>query len=245
MPKRKYDLIQHDELFVQEVKTPKKRDLGVNDLLPNPPFLLGLLAPRKSGKTNVVVDSLLDKKKYNGKFDKIYIWSQSYELEPKWRRLEIDPECVKTTWNEHEAKAIVAEIEEIVSHDPDFHTLFIWDDMIDANIMHKNSMGVLEGIAIRGRHANISVMIISQMYKSFSTPLRNNMTNMIIFRIRNKNELNKMVEENQESLSNEDFLDIYNYATSTPFSFLHINNQEPDPSLRFRKNWNTIIKLND
>ena len=236
---------EEPDLIVNEVKTKSKPSCSVNPLLPQIPFLLGLLAPRKSGKTNLLVDSLLDHNKYKGKFDKIYVWSQTYHLDPKWRRLDLDPECVFTTWDENRCKEIVAETSEAVQEDPSLQVLFIWDDMIDAKIMRKNDMGCIESIAVRGRHSNISVIIISQMFKSLSTPIRNNMTNLVVFRIRNNNELKKMSEENQESLSTDQFQQIYDFATGTPFSFLHINNQEPDPRLRFRKNWNIVIELND
>lgn len=192
-----------------------------------------------------MIDSLLDPKKFRGVFDDIYVWSQSYYLDPKWKRLKIEKDRVFTEWNEKECKKIMEEIEEEAEEDQSKHVLFIWDDMIDAKIMHLNKMGCIESGAVRGRHSRISIIIVSQMYMKLSTPIRNNTTNLIIFRIRNSDELKKIVRENQESLTNDQFMNIYNYATGEPFNFLHINNQEPHPKLRFRKNWNTMIVLND
>ena len=123
------------------------------------------------------------------------------------------------------------------------NALFIFDDMITEGIMNSRRMGTLESIAVRGRHANVSIIIITQMYMALSAPVRNNATNSIFFRIRNGDELEKVAHENRESLSLQQFLAIYNYATSDPYAFLHINNQEADPKKRFNKNWDTSLEL--
>ena len=117
--------------------------------------------------------------------------------------------------------------------------------MIDQNVMSVNHMGTIESIAVRGRHYNISIIMISQLYKKLSVPMRVNSTNLIFFRIRNRCELQKVVEENQESLTKKEFLQVYNQSTIEPFSLLHINNQETDPLKRFRKNWDHIVSISE
>lgn len=234
-----------DSLEIKEVKIPDPGDTKVNSLLPQPPFLMTIVAPRKSGKTNLLVDSLLDTKKYKGVFDDIYIWSQSYYRDPKWKKIKIEKDKVFTTWNEGECRKVMDDVEQEAEDDPSKNFLFIFDDMIDANIMSPHRMGCVESVAVRGRHSKISIIIISQVYMKLSTPIRNNTTNLIMFRIRNSDELKKIVKENQESLTQEEFMEVYNTATNEPFHFLHINNQEPHPRLRFRKNWNTLIILSD
>lgn len=232
-----------NSLCINEVKGTEHSKPTVNSLLPQPPFLMGVVAPRRSGKTNMVVDLLLDKNKFRGVFDDAYIWSQTFKLDAKWKRIKIDEEHVFTTWNEAECREIMDEVEEEVEENPKHHTLFIFDDMIDAKIMNTHRLGAIESCAVRGRHSNISVIIISQQYMSLSTPIRNNITNLIVFRIRNSDELRKITRENQEGLSIDEFFKIYDFATNDPFNFLHVNNQESHPKLRFRKNWNTLIVL--
>lgn len=232
-----------DGLNVKEIKTHLPKCPSCHPLLPQPPFLLTVVAPRKSGKTNLMVDAMIDNKKFRNKFDDVYIWSQTYYLDPKWQKLNLEDERIFTTWNDAECKQIIADIEQQVEEDPHQNILFIFDDMIDANIMNVHKLGCLESVAVRGRHSNISIIIISQQYMKLSWPIRNNTTNMVIFRIRNSKELKKIIEDNQESLSSEQFFNIYDYATKEPYSFLHINNQEPQPRLRFRKNWNELLIL--
>jgi hypothetical protein len=232
-----------DNLKINEIKSTEHPKPCLNPLLPQPPFLMGVVAPRRSGKTNMTVDSLIDKKKFRGVFDEIYIWSQTFKLDNKWKKIKIKEENVFTTWNESLCKQIMDDVEEEVSENSKIHTLFIFDDIIDAKIMNVHRLGCIESVAVRGRHSNISVIIISQQYMALSSPIRNNITNLIVFRIRNLDELRKITKENQESLTSEQFFQIYDFATNDPFNFLHINNQEPHPRLRFRKNWNTLIIL--
>lgn len=230
-------------LAVSKVKEKKKEiKIACNPLLPQPPFLLSVVAPRRSGKSNLLVDLLIDDNKLCKKFDVIFIWSRTYHHDSKWKNIQLPPGSVFTSFVEREA-LVLLELTEAVTRKNAFSSLWIFDDMIADKIMNTHRMGALEAIAVRGRHSNISLVIISQQVMSLSPAIRNNSTNLVIFRIRNSDELEKIARENRESLDAAQFMDIYDYATRDPFSFLHINNQEQDPKLRFRKGWDELLIL--
>jgi hypothetical protein len=149
---------------------------------------------------------------------------------------------VFTTFVEGQAQTAM-KVAELVAKKTVVNALFIFDDMISEGIMNSHKMGTLESIAVRGRHANVSIVIITQQYMALSPAVRNNSTNSIFFRIRNGDELDKIARENRESLSPDQFMELYNFATRDPYSFLHVNNQESDPSKRFFKNWDTSLLL--
>lgn len=231
-------------LKVSEVKEKaKKNQIVCEDLLPQPPFLLVIVAPRKSGKTNLLLDSLLDEHKYCNKFDVIIIWSRTYHHDAKWKNIQLPEGSVFTVFSEEEADTIMR-MAEHVAKTKVVNALFIFDDMITEGIMSSRKMGTIESIAVRGRHANVSIIIISQQYMALSPPVRNNATNTVFFRIRNGDELDKISRENRESLSVAQFMELYNFATNEPFCFLHVNNQQSDPSKRFWKNWDIALPLN-
>ncbi len=232
------------KLEVEPVKEKiKKEQVECDKNLPQPPFLLPIVAPRKSGKTNLLLDSLLDENKYCKKFDIIIIWSRTYHHDSKWKNINEDEVVVFTSFREEEVYTVMR-IAEQAAKKMVLNVLFIFDDMISEGIMNPHKMGTLESIAVRGRHANVSIIIITQQYMALSPAVRNNSTNSIFFRIRNGDELEKIARENRESLSMEQFLTLYNFATAEPYSFLHVNNQEADPKKRFFKNWNTSLELN-
>jgi Poxvirus A32 protein len=239
-----FNAVQVGNLKVGQVKEKEKKDRIEmdNPHLPQPPFLMVVVAPRKSGKTFLVIDSLLDDNKYCKKFDVIIIWSRTFQHDSKWKNIQVPPGSVFTVFNEYEVKTMMSVAEKVAAKTT-VNALFIFDDMISEGIMSHHKMGTLESIAVRGRHANVSLLIITQQYMALSASVRNNATNSIFFRIRNGDELEKVARENRESLKMDQFLELYNFATREPYAFLHINNQEPDPSKRFWKNWDTCLTL--
>jgi hypothetical protein len=235
--------VKTDALKVNAVKERvKKEQVECNPLLPQPPFLVPIVAPRKSGKTTLLVDSLLDEGKYCHKFDIIIVWSRTYHHDSKWKNIKLPPGSIFTAFDESEIETLL-KVAEKVAKTMVVNTLFIFDDMITENIMNSRKMGTIEAVAVRGRHANVSIIIITQQYMALSPAVRNNSTNTIFFRIRNGDELEKIAKENRESLSVDEFMTLYNYATEDPFAFLHVNNQEADPKKRFYKNWDTSLEL--
>ena len=62
-----------------------------------------------------------------------------------------------------------------------------------------------------------------QRYRVLSPIIRTNATALIIFRLRNVKELEALTEENSAVVSRERFREMYEEATSEPYSFLYVN----------------------
>jgi len=75
---------------------------------------------------------------------------------------------------------------------------------------------------------NIGLLgIFVQNFKSVDTIIRNNATDIIIFKQTNQKQLIGIAEEFHGQFGNiENFIKIYNIATSTPYSFLYLKIQE-------------------
>lgn len=239
-------------LEVEEIKPTKtstikaKKHFKCNELLPQPPFLLLMAAPRYSGKTNLLINLLINKEMYCHKFDEIFIWSKSYHNDPKWSHIQFDEDYAKKhifhSYNEAAAQLLFEAIQERSKHSH-VQTLFIFDDMMGDEIMKPQKIQMLDRIAATGRHFDISAVIIFQKFKKFSGVVRDNATNVIVFEQKNSTAIEQISEEYKGDLSKDEFLRIYQVATSEPFSFLHINLQVSQTE-RFRKNWNQIIHTN-
>ena len=214
----------------------------VNPLLPQPPFCFSIVAPRTAGKTNLLLDLLLDFKKFREIFEVIWIWSASFYHDPKWRNIKLPRRCVQETYDPEYTSNIFKMMCEQCLKKP-LHWLMIFDDMIDQNIMDKVSLGPLEAAAMRARHYGGSVIIISQMYMKFSSTVRTNSTNIVAFRMKNAGEMRKLIEEIQELWNYKSICKIYQFCTQEPYTFLHIDISEKDSSKRFRKNWDQVLEL--
>lgn len=222
---------------VRAVKESKKKlKVEMPPGLPVPPFLMTIVAPRNSGKTNLLIDLLTDENKMKGKFDIVLIWSRTYHLDPKWKNIRLPPGSIFKEFNEADVTYLMRVAEHVNRIEP-VNALFIFDDMITDGIMNNRRMGELEAIAVRGRHMNVSIVILTQQYLALSPPVRNNTTNMCVFRIRNGDELEKIARENREALTTDEFKEMLYNVTSERYSFLHINNQKVNPRERFHKNW--------
>ena len=76
---------------------------------------------------------------------------------------------------------------------------------------------------VRARHYGISSISSVQRYRVLSPIIRVNATALIVFRLRNTKEYEANCEENSATVSRERFKEIYNLATSEPYSFLYID----------------------
>ena len=244
---------KHDRLQVTEIKPTKQSALKkrkrfkCDELLPQPPFLLLMAAPRYSGKTNLLINLLINKEMYCHKFDEIFIWSKSYHNDPKWSHVQFDKEYSQKhifhTYSEAKAQQLFESIQER-SKSSHVETLFIFDDMMGDDILKAGRIQMLDRIAATGRHFDLSAIIIFQKFKKFSPTVRENATNVIVFEQKNSTAIEQLAEEYKGDMTKQDFLQVYQIATQEPFSFLHINLQAPQ-SDRFRKNWNHIIHVKD
>ncbi len=243
--KPQFGLEVHPGLEVTEVKHKPRKKFKCNLLLPQPPFLLLMAAPRFSGKTNLLIKMLIDNEMYCKKFDEIFIWSKSFHNDDKWRAIHFDDEYLKdhvfTSFNEAKVKKWFLDMQARSKKKP-LNVLAIFDDMMGEGIMNSHKIQTLDNVASTGRHFDISVVIIFQKYMRFTPIIRDNATNVAVFEQKNTKSLEQIAEEYKGTLTLKDFVKIYRFATSEPFGFLHINLQVPQEK-RFRKNWNTIITV--
>jgi hypothetical protein len=234
-------------LAVKELKEDKPLKHSINPLLPQAPFMMGVIAPRKSGKTYMIVDLLRDKDKYKGYFDLIFVFSKSMQADSKWRRnLALPKTCVFNEWKPDVAERIFNEAVAVARENSLKNTpkvLLLFDDLASEGTMTPFKQGVLEKIATTGRHFQVSCIFISQNIMRLSHTVRNNLTNLAVFRIRNAQEYEKIMTENREGLNKDEFFQIYNSITSQPYHFLHINNQQDNPAHRFSDCWDCLLEL--
>lgn len=84
----------------------------------------------------------------------------------------------------------------------------------------------LDSLSSRYRHSNIHLLLIStQLFRKVSPVIRANATNILIGRLQNSREVDKLDEE-YGGMFDGKFKDLYNEATKKKYDFLHLNLQE-------------------
>jgi hypothetical protein len=204
--------------------------------LPQPPFRLGLIAPTGGGKTVLAVNLLLRPHFYKDYFERVYVWSPTFEENPEWEAIE-DQITSSSSDFDNLGDQINDIMEEQRGQDPMPPILMIFDDADETICKDKNVVFLLK----RGRHFNISVILISQQYNTLCPKIRTQFSNIIIFRIPGGLEMSTIADRQKGHLSKAEFEEVMSIATEDPFSFLHINHQNPEADMRFTKNFDVKI----
>lgn len=114
-----------------------------------------------------------------------------------------------------------------------YKTLIILDD-VQKYLKGENEKYLLHMVNNR-RHAGLSIWLCCQNYKNIPLQVRQNLTDLFIFKV-NKNELSNIFDEQIEMYKNK-FDDIINKIFKNPHDFLYINSLNQ----RFFDNWDEII----
>ena len=82
---------------------------------------------------------------------------------------------------------------------------------------------VLNQLLVRGRHSQVSTLILSQRLRACGSLLRVNAQALVVFRLRNRLELDAIIEELSAVYDKKVILEMYKLATEEAFSFLYVN----------------------
>lgn len=211
-------------LPVLEVKKPKMPDDPTPDPLPKHAFLMGIVAPPRSGKSNLLM-TLIGASHMYGRdyFEEIYYLSPSQNFDNTTRfvlpQLENviqidDPDILEN------ADVIIKQImNQQAKERPEDRkkVLVILDDM--AGTLERNK--ILQKLSTKYRHYGVSIIVSTQQYKSIPVMIRNCLTCFIHFHIPNEKEFIKMNEELHDRFPNG--AEIARAATQKRFNFCFMN----------------------
>ena len=166
--------MQSHSLTVQPIKDSTKLDIRQSKSanLPKLPMRSLILGNSSGGKTTLIANLLLNKKAYHDVFSAIYVFSPSVHHDGTWGAVN---KYVTNDLGKKEKEHFFDErdgnnVHEIVStafavtkyhkdngHKKGHAILIIVDDIADRpDILHSAGGSILNTLAIRGRHANIS-----------------------------------------------------------------------------------------
>lgn len=226
---------------------PNPRILPIHPNMIAPPSLLLGIGSVRAGKTtllnNIIFrsreDGFYDAQEY---FDQILIYSNTINNDPSARFLK--KACSVTDhYNDGMIAQFIAKQKDYGERDNMPFTALFLDDILGKNVKRNNEISFL---CTRYRHMNIGLLgIFVQNFKSVDTIIRNNATDIIIFKQTNQKQLIGIAEEFHGQFGSiETFIKIYNIATSKPFGFLYLKIQESVALQSFERviaRGNTII----
>ena len=219
--------------------TTKQPSVGA-DVVPSTPCRVLITGPSGSGKTQLVVDMLT--RIYKSSFERLYVFSPSVHLDSVWDVVKHHvhttmgvPEteqCFFDTWDEDKVSEILKTQRAVIEHQKKEKTskrlygiCIVVDDFADApSVMSSRAGGsALNQLLVRGRHSQISTMILSQRLRAAGPLIRVNVQSMIVFKLRNKLELESIILELSAVYDKKVLLEMYELATAERYSFWYIN----------------------
>ena len=226
--------------ILKVIDPPKEKTKPLHPHLPQPPALLLMISPIRTGKSTIINNMLLNSQFYGQDFfDEVMCISPTIYNDKTSRFLKKAFDC----YDEYDDAIVDGLIEKQEGFEdpqdrPD--VALILDDVIgvirrEAKVNH---------LASRFRHYNIKLLLMScQNYRKVSPIIRSNATNMIIGSpFPNMKELGKIAEEIGDQFSGADnFLKIYYTATPEKYDFLYLDLQS-NPPLAYR-NFDEIIAV--
>lgn len=227
------------DLKILQVKKKYKMDEypKIKHPLPKPPFCLALVAPTKSGKSNLIVNLL--KNPYFGYdeiFDEIYYISPTVNIDDTLKSISEDDDIIKID-DEDDLKYLDDILNDIVKSQKSKPkeerkpVLIVLDDCLDYLKKSKR----LDSLPSYSRHYNISIIITTQVYNALPTKLRKNASSYLIARIYNNKDLQNIEEEIGANFN--DFKINYDKATNGKYSFLYVDNR----NIELWKNFDELL----
>mgnify|MGYP003346681286 CR=1 FL=1 len=121
-------------LQVKTINTKSKKQLKLNPILPEPPFLWLIYAPVKSGKSTMIMNLLFNNEFYKNYFEKVIIFSPSIANDKTMHYANQDEDIVKIDSNLRECDSIMEELVNSKMEDEDTADedwAIILDDMLN------------------------------------------------------------------------------------------------------------------
>lgn len=209
----------------------KKVHRNKNPLAPQHPFRLCVIGPSGGGKTNIVMNLVLEYLE----FDKIYIYAKDLQEEKYLTLIGLA---------ESMAKAAGVESSEVIeysddptkvdinSFDGEKQNLVIFDDMVTES---KENQKNIDQLFVRGRKTpNCSLIYMTQSY--FNTPplLRKQLNYVILLNVNNQRELQEIAKTYATDIDYKEFKEMYKECTQEQWGFMVLDMKTTNRCLKYR-----------
>ena len=240
---------------VNEIKYEFKQSKYSN--VPKVPFRALIFGPSGSGKSVLLVSLILDI--YRDVFSRVFVFSPSVNHDSIWlpvkkyvkENLNVNDEKEQCFFEEYKTEDLMKIIDtqtKITKYLKEkkekklYNILVILDDIADSPEIARHNK-LLQSLYVRGRHAGISVITASQKAFILHPVIRVNATQLFIFRLRNRKELDSIVEELSALADAKTILEIYHTATAEDFNFLYVDLMKKNINEMFYKNFSYKITV--
>lgn len=175
-------------------------------------------------------------------FDKIYIICPTYAEDKNWSFFDTFVNSghieVLSEVNENKLRKIWNACKNAKIQNPALNFLIYFDDCTGQPAFKKNQeTGVLNQLASKGNHANISIVFVVQKYTQASTIMRTNTEGFVTFYTQSQTEKEAIYKEFGAG-KKKVFMAVLDECTRSPYHNFYVNRQgpgQPDYYHNFKK----------
>ena len=153
-------------------------------------------------------------------------------------RLKIEDILILGEYNFEDFKVVFGNLK-------DYMYFWVLDDVIGGtdSVIGSKKNNFLNNLAIKSRHYQVNLIIISQKLTYLPPIIRNQVDILQLFPSASSKVLESYYDEVSNSLTYDEFLELFSFATKEKYSSLIINNH-PNAPHRFLSNWNKKLTVN-
>jgi len=180
-----------------------------------------------SGKTNLILNLLCKRhKNYNGKFDKVFIWSPSLGTMKNSPFASIPDDQMYDELTVENLEGVLD-----IVRDSSEKCLFLWDDCVNDIRKSPELQRLINKIVMNRRHlagagGSVAVIMTSQVYNKIQASIRKTASHVYLFHTRNKAEINTIFDE-LILISKKEFYNILNFVFKKRHDFLYVDINAP------------------
>ena len=200
---------------------PDTKFADIHDNLPQMPSLLLIIGSVRSGKSNLIVNMFCNPEMYKDKFDTVRIVSTTLHSDHKGKILSKYFDC-----SDMYSDKIIEDIKKGQSeYEDEVRPTYalVLDDVLTQDFSKSNAVSFF---STRFRHYIDLYVIATQSFRAVSGMIRNNATNVIVCRLQNMKEREKVQEEYGPMCGGpENFNSLYDKIHSKPYQYMVIDLQ--------------------
>ena len=216
------------------IETDTQEFINRHALAPQWPFRLLICGQTGCGKTNLLLNLLLNYLYYNRLYvfakdlsESSYMFLQEF-FDDVHRKLDEDYEITEQIATFSSNKADIVDLDNL---DKEYQNLIVFDDFVT----EKDQDRIIE-LFTRGRKKNVSVIYLTQSYYSTPKDIRLQCNYFMFFNIGSKREVIEIEKDHAIGVTKEEFLEMFKSATEDPYSFMTIDLKTKEKRNKFRKN---------
>ena len=180
------------ESIPSEVRKETSKDKKLPPCSPKPmPMAWIILGAVGAGKSSMLWSMINPKTGwFKGYFDKIVVWQSTIDSNSTWEKIpntevinEYDEDFLRGYYNQiQDQQQLLREKRKRIHN-----YLFVFDDMITQGIVSHHRISVIDHIFQTYRHANVSIVICSQMYHQLNKTTRSlNLSALVVLKVNKK-----------------------------------------------------------